>query len=180
MRGRAAAVTGLVVVLLACSGEGRSAGPTTSTTLPPSPFASPGAPATQESSSSVGLPRGSLEVGECFNASRFTPGTPIDVADIDLVICAGPHQHEVYVVVDHPSQKDAPYPGDETLAGYADDRCIAAFEPYVGKPYQQSLLDFGIVHPTAESWKRGDRQVACVLHHSDFTLVVGSMRASGT
>jgi hypothetical protein len=176
---RAAAVSVLVVALLACSGES-SSGPTTTTSLTPNPFAPVASGEPQSSSNVAGVPRGSLEIGQCFNARRFTPGKPIDPADIDLVLCAGPHQHEVYLVVDHPSPKDAPYPGDERLDAYADDRCIAAFEPYVGKPYQQSTLDYAITHPTAESWKNGDRQVACVLHHMDFTLIVGSMRASGT
>jgi hypothetical protein len=178
---RAAAVSLLVVALLACSGDRPGAGPTTTTTLTPNPFASAADSGPQQPSTSnvAGVPRGSIAIGHCVNASRFTPGTPIDPADIDLVPCEGPHQHEVYLVIDHPSSKDDPYPGEQTLAAYADDRCIKAFEPYVGNRYQQSTLDYGIVHPTAGSWKDGDRQVACLLHDIDFALVAGSMRASG-
>jgi hypothetical protein len=177
---RGAAVSVLVVALLACSDGTRDAAPTTTTTLPPSPFASATASGQPASASNVGgVPRGSLVAGECFNASRFVPGTPIDPADIELALCVGQHQHEVYLVIDYPSPKDGPYPGQETLASFADDRCIAAFEPYVGTQYLQSTLDYGIVHPSERSWSDGDRQVACALHHIDFTLLVGTMRASG-
>lgn len=181
MTPRAAAAVVLVVTLLACSGGQRGAAPTTTgTTLPPSPFASTGASGTQPSTIKVGgVPRGSLVVGECFNASRFTPGQSIDPADIELALCIGQHQHEVYLVLDHPSPDDASYPEDETLAAFADDRCTAGFEPYVGTRYQQSTLDYGVVYPSARSWDDGDRQVACVLHHIDFTLLTGTMRASG-
>jgi hypothetical protein len=181
MTRRTAAASVLAVLLMACSNGKRTAVPTTTTTtLPPSPFASTSASGTQSSTSNAGgVPRGSLAVGDCFNASRFTPGTPIDPADIALALCVGEHQHEVYLVIDYPAPKDTSYPGPETLAAFADDRCIAAFEPYVGTQYLQSTLDYGIVHPSERSWKDGDRQVACVLHHIDFTLLVGTMRASG-
>jgi hypothetical protein len=82
----------------------------------------------------------------------------------------------VYAVLDHPGGEGAPYPGDETIGSYADDHCIAAFEDFVGIAYQQSTLDYAIVHPDAASWKAGDRQVACVLHDADFIPLLGTMK----
>ena len=119
-----------------------------------------------------------MTVGECFDASTFTAGAPIDPANITLRLCAGPHQHEVYDVFAHPAPEKAPFPGDDSLTAYADDRCIAAFADYVALPYQQSTLDYSTVRPDSASWKAGDRQVACVLHDADFIPLVGSMKAA--
>jgi len=195
MRARFAALAALAAVAAfvatagaACTGGGRGMTDAlrSSASSPPDPFATPGgagaAASTSASESSTsrttGRPRGSLVVGECFDSSTFSAGVPIDPATITLRLCAGPHQHEVYVVLDYPGQRGAPYPGDATLAAYANDRCIGAFTDYVGTPYQQSTLDYSTVEPTASTWSTGDRQVACVLHDADFIALTGSMQGA--
>ena len=192
MRARFAALAPLVAVVAvvvvagaACTGgRGAPDANQASTSAPPDPFATPGSAGADASASStvatraLGRPRGSSIMGECFDSSTFSAGVPIDPATITLRLCAGPHQHEVYAVLDYPGNRGAPYPGDETLAAYANDRCIAAFSDYVGTPYQQSTLDYSTVQPTASTWSTGDRQVACVLHDADFVSLTGTMKGA--
>jgi len=176
-----AAAIGVAVALCACSGGRGSGGAasSTSSSAPPDPFATVGVAAGSDATPRTrgsGRPRGSLTVGECFDATTFSAGAPIDPANITLRLCAGPHQHEVYAVLDHPGGTAAPYPGDQTITAYADDRCIAAFVDYVGVAYQLSTLDYATVYPDAASWKAGDRQIACVLHDADFIPLLDSMK----
>ena len=187
MRVRLVVAAGVASVLTVagCSGPGRAgrASSPSSTSGAANPFATPSARADASSSSSAvtargGRPRGSLTPGECFDASTFSAGVPIDPATITLRLCAGPHQHEVFAVLAHPGNAAAPYPGDDTINAYANDRCIAAFTDYVGTPYRLSTLDYSTVQPTAQTWSSGDRQVACVLHDADFVPVTGTMKDS--
>ncbi len=182
MRTRIAALVLAAAFVAACSGGPRGASDAgrSGSSAPPDPFATPapGGGVAPVSVHAAGRPRGSLTIGECFDSSTFSAGVPIDPATITLRLCAGPHQHEVYAVVDYPGNRAAPYPGDATITAYANDRCIATFSDYVGTQYQQSALDFSTVQPTAATWSAGDRQVACVLHDADFVPLTGTMKGT--
>lgn len=179
MQVRALALS-LLLVGAACSGGSASrAVATTTTRVNPFATAAPGATGLAPGASGApGAPPGMLEVGQCFDTTTFVAGQSIDPADVTVVPCADPHQHEVYAVLAHPAGKGQPYPGETTLDQYADDRCVAAFEAYVGFPYDRSSLDFATVHPNAASWAKGDRQVACTLHDADLALLTGSVKGA--
>ena len=57
--------------------------------------------------------------------------------------------------------------------------CFSAFEPYVGRSYQTSVIDFNWLIPTEESWSLGDREVVCIAFHMDFEQLRGTVRGSG-
>ena len=109
-----------------------------------------------------------LAVGDCFDTDQFTPGTSIDLRTVHLAVCTEAHQHEVYAVEHVPDPAGAPFPGDEAVSAFADDRCLAAFEPAIGVGYRQSSLDFAVITPNAESWKQGERSVVCAVHDTNF------------
>ncbi|MBA3361451.1 MAG: septum formation family protein [Acidimicrobiia bacterium] len=91
-------------------------------------------------------------VGACFSE------TEVDFIDVS---CNGPHEAEVYEVLEYPEA--SAYPGDDLIADWAEPQCYAQFEPYTGVPYPDSALEFGYLFPSAQGWQVGDREVICYL-----------------
>ena len=109
-----------------------------------------------------------LARGDCFQA----PAGGDLVTVIDTVDCALPHDLEVFVVdeVFATSGPGSPYPGQEDVADRADEDCKAAFETFVGTPYDDSSLDFFTIYPSEETWDRlDDRTVVCSVGDPDTT-----------
>lgn len=119
-------------------------------------------------------------VGDCFNTDQFAPGVSIDPRGLHLVACTDPHQHEVYAIERDPDPAGAPFPGEEAMTAFADDLCLADFEPALGVDYRQSSLDFATIKPDATSWNDGDRSVICAVHDTDFAELFGSRLATTT
>jgi hypothetical protein len=184
-------VRGAVVIVLAlvglaaCTGShGKATGSASSGPLDPfattgpgpsSPGPSPGPSSAPSAPPTTTSP--SLSVGQCFDTDSFTPGSTLDLSSARVVDCAQPHQQEVYAVAVEPSGGGAPYPGDATFAAFADDNCLAAFQPYTGVDYTTSHYDIANARPDAAAWDRGDRTVICALHDVDFAELTGSARA---
>jgi hypothetical protein len=57
--------------------------------------------------------------------------------------------------------------------------CLDAFEPFVGFDYETSVLDFGWLVPTAETWEFGDRVIACFVYRMDLEKVTGTLQGTG-
>ena len=122
-----------------------------------------------------------LSVGDCFNHQIHDYDKPVKVVD-----CAEPHDREVissFEIDDgkYPGKlKDDKYPGKKAVARYADARCGAAYETYVGAPYERVSGIFGYYYPTWSGWDDGDRTVICLAYPvEDGEQLVGSVRNSG-
>lgn len=115
----------------------------------------------------------SLEVGTCFDDGDLDA---TEVSSVDDLSCDQPHDNEVYAVFDVEGFDDY---SSELINQQADDGCLAAFEPYVGRDYIESDLAFFTLTPTAGSWDNGDREIICSLYRVDFEKMTGSMRDSG-
>jgi hypothetical protein len=125
-------------------------------------------------------PPATLTVGDCFDTDQFAPGRSIDRHALHLVACTDPHQHEVYAIEGSTETSATPFPGDLAMSAFADDVCLAAFEPALGVGYRPSSLDFATITPDANSWKAGDRAVICAVHDADFAELTGSRLATTT
>jgi hypothetical protein len=125
-------------------------------------------------------PPATLAVGDCFNTDQFAPGLSIALRDVKLVACTDPHQHEVYAIESNDAPTASPFPGDAAIRAFADDACLADFEPALGAGYRESTLDFATINPDATSWKAGDRVVICTVHDADFVALTGSRLATTT
>ena len=68
--------------------------------------------------------------------------------------------NEVYYLFDMPS---GDFPGSSAIEAQAINGCLDAFEPYVGKEYDTSMLGVLWLTPTAGSWDEGDREIVCHL-----------------
>ena len=95
-----------------------------------------------------------LSVGDCTqlpeSASSYT---------LYATSCSAEHTAEVFALL--PAQGED-FPAPEELEAYAEKECTAAFPAYVGLPAADSALDVVWLTPSEESWKRGDRMIACL------------------
>lgn len=115
-----------------------------------------------------------LDVGTCYDNP---PSGETEVGTIPVVDCSEAHDNEVYYVFDLP---DGNYPGSTAIREVAADRCLEAFEPFVGIAYADSTLDVAWFVPTPGSWDgRRDREVACSVFAVDRSKLTGSAAGSG-
>lgn len=59
------------------------------------------------------------------------------------------------------------------------DACVDAFDAYVGRPYDESDLDFRWFGPSQESWAEGDRTIQCIAIRTDGDPLYQPVRNSG-
>lgn len=116
----------------------------------------------------------SLRVGDCFDdqAAGVT-----EVEDVPGVPCTEPHDNEIYAAFD---LEMAEWPGEKVAGEVADAGCMERFEAAIGAPYEESVLVFWRLIPTAGSWEyRKDREVLCAAYHMDLEKLTQSVLGSG-
>jgi hypothetical protein len=112
-----------------------------------------------------------IAVGDCYDDPRSE-----EVDRFDVVPCDEAHENEVFHLF---QAEGGDYPGQEALLDIAAVRCRGeAFTDYVGVQLEESDLRVFQVLPTARSWRRGDREVVCVLYAGGGRPIVGSARAA--
>ena len=117
-----------------------------------------------------------LAVGDCFDDGDMSVEGVEEVGEVPMVECSEPHDNEVYAVVGIDGDR---FPGEIAMRTEADEVCLDAFEGFVGLDYQTSVLDFGWLVPTAETWDAGDRVVACFIYRMDLEKVAGTLQGMG-
>ncbi|MEL6890757.1 MAG: septum formation family protein [Actinomycetota bacterium] len=112
-----------------------------------------------------------IRVGDCLGAA-----TGEIIESVEGVPCSQPHDSEVYHAFMLPP---GDFPGLDAVIDQAGAGCVAAFEPFVGAPYETSTYDINLIYPTEASWAElGDREVLCNVVNVDGSPLVGS--AKGT
>lgn len=109
-----------------------------------------------------------LRVGDCLDG--FTDNS--QVSTIRAIPCAEEHTDEIMAAVE---LSDDEYPGAVAIQDYADETCYAEFEQFVGRPWNDSQLDYGFLAPTEDSWAEGDRQILCTVGDPNMA-VTGTLR----
>ncbi len=118
-----------------------------------------------------------MRVGDCFDDSPELTDASIEVQDVAGLPCSEPHDNEVYAMFD--VSLDA-FPGDESMFDLSTDACLKRFKSFVGKSYDESILDLFAIYPTAESWSQvNDREVICAVYRVDYKKMTGSSKSSG-
>jgi hypothetical protein len=177
----AAAALVLTAVVAGCtSGSGTVA---TTTTAPTTTIAPEATTTTQ-----VPLSEGRLlfvynpEAGQCFDLrdAEDTVRRPLranaSMAEgeaVVLVDCALPHQYEVSGVVELPSPPPD-RPGDDVLVAEAKRACPAQLTTLVGLPYERSVLEAGWMLPTEDEWRRGRKEIVCLVFDPTADTTTGS------
>ncbi|MDT0201571.1 septum formation family protein [Nocardioides sp. AE5] len=116
-----------------------------------------------------------MRVGDCYDdPEEGMDDEFVEVETAKAVPCGQPHDNEVFHIVDLP---DGDFPGDAETNELGMDLCYEQFEAFVGLPYEESALDFFIYQPTAESWRAGDREIACPVYGEE--KLTGTQKGSG-
>lgn len=109
----------------------------------------------------------SLAVGECI-----AEPTTSDVASVERLDCTAAHDLEVYAV------------GNVEAANFveldknAQTFCLEAFQPYVGKAYEESELGIQYFTPDAVGFGKGDRNVQCLAAGPSGEQLTASVKGS--
>ena len=111
-----------------------------------------------------------LKVGECVNYEPSDDGENTIKVD-----CAQPHDEEVFFTFNLP---DGDFPGDFEIGDAQQDECTAAFEEYVGTPWENSRFTFTFDAPTEATWEQGARTITCLLGDNTGIKVTGSARGT--
>lgn len=109
-----------------------------------------------------------LVVGDCLGQVAVGARERTMIESAPVVSCEGQHQLEVFATFRlDPAQLDTDppgaYPGQERVVTAADRGCVGELEAIADPD------DFGLiaVWPTADSWRQGDRSVACAAFAAD-------------
>ena len=131
----------------------------------PTPASSAAAPPASASANTYLQP----QVGECY---QFASG---DNTNVTVVDCNQPHDAETFHIFQFAGTS---YPSEDEFVQESDEICALIFEHYVGKPVEESTLDYGVVAPKAETWAKGDHTVECYVFAKDDSKLTQSVRNS--
>jgi hypothetical protein len=103
-----------------------------------------------------------LKVGECYN----TP--PGYGADATKAACTGPHDGEVFDVVQLNGGVKGEYPGEDYLESQAKTGCETKRAAKFGANYTPPVeADLGVFYPDSAAWKAGKSTAVCTLQATD-------------
>ena len=121
---------------------------------------------------------GGLKVGDCIDR----PSNKDSVTDVQHQPCTDPHDGEVFAVLTYPGADGAAYPGDSAFDTYTTQQCDPALVTYTSRTADELAaagMSYGYFYPTSDSWSQtGDRGVTCFIHKSDYSKMVGSVKAA--
>ena len=106
------------------------------------------------------LSAGDLRAGDCFDF-RSEDAEAEEISDVHAVPCTEAHDFEVYRVADHTATA---YPAQAEWQSVYVEHCVAAFDSYVGAPYETSAIYASMMTPTFEAWSEGDHEIVCYLY----------------
>ncbi|WP_229054784.1 septum formation family protein [Aeromicrobium sp. Leaf350] len=116
-----------------------------------------------------------IQVGDCYNFPDESANST-EVETLSALPCDQPHQAEAYHEVEIDGDD---FPGAPAVEEQADAACLDAFEPFVGAPYDTSVLDFTYLAPTEASWEQlDDRLVSCLIVDTENPEVTGSLQGA--
>ena len=118
-----------------------------------------------------------MRAGDCFDdTAELGMDEAGEVSSLPGVPCADPHDNEVFAVFDVECES---FPGDEAMGDLAFSQCLERFEGFVGKIYEESVLDISALYPSNQSWSvQGDREVVCAVYDMNLNKLTGSVKDS--
>lgn len=114
-----------------------------------------------------------LVVGDCWDMKDPTADS---VGDVTGRPCTEAHEYEVFSIA---SMAEDTYPSEDAFAAFVDDTCMPAFKTYVGRAYEESVLDFSWLYPSNDAWAAGDRVIECSVYDPSNNQLTASLRNSG-
>lgn len=123
----------------------------------------------------------SLRVGDCFNRLESLAARR-STAVTSLIDCELPHDHQIYHVLAYPAPHPSIYPGDKVMGSFAVQSCYREFAAWVGRDYETSELDIGVITPTQMNFEDDEsryRSIHCWVERFDGEPLIGDTRQSG-
>lgn len=152
-RGRALAITGLVLAGLWTVAAAIMAAAIITKPPPPKP---------------VTLPRVfSLRPGECLTSGAN------GISGLQVLSCSQAHGAEVFATF---QAAGSPYPGAAALQQQAREGCASRLSGYLNPQLSAASLAQSFVYPDAGAWSAGERTVVCTVRSTSGPLV-GSVRS---
>jgi Septum formation len=96
-----------------------------------------------------------VEVGDCL-AEIPDEGR---VETVETVDCQKPHAGEVYAQL---AVLDGDFPGEDAIVERYASKCEPALASYSSAAAQDMSISLIYLHPTQQTWERGDRAVHCI------------------
>jgi hypothetical protein len=153
-RGRALAITGLVLAGLWTVAAAIVAAAIITRPPPPKP---------------VTLPHVfSLRAGECLNSG------PNGISGLRVLSCSRAHGAEVFATF---RVAGSHYPGATAVQQQARQGCASRLSGYLNPELSAASLTQSFVYPDAGAWSAGERTVVCTVHSTSGPLV-GSVRSA--
>ena len=153
-RGRALAITGLVLAGLWTVVAAIVAAAIITRPPPPKP---------------VTLPHVfSLRAGECLNSG------PNGISGLQVLSCSRAHDAEVFATF---RVAGSHYPGATAVQQQARQGCASRLSGYLNPQLSAASLTQSFVYPDAGAWSAGERTVVCTVHSTSGPLV-GSVRSA--
>ena len=108
-----------------------------------------------------------FRVGECLNGlegSSALGSAPLPVS------CEESHLWEVYYIG---SLEDGLLPPFDTAA---EEVCLDQYPDFIGIEWNDSVYTYSWYQPNEETYRFGDRKVACLVHNEEITPLSGSLK----
>jgi Septum formation len=111
-----------------------------------------------------------LQVGDCFNIPEGT-----SIQTVEKQPCTDSHTAEVIFVGEYTGDT---YPISLSLDSFIEDRCVPAFESYIGRAIDsEPKLAIAYFYPSRDTWDNGDRTITCYGTQPDESPMTGSLKA---
>lgn len=112
-----------------------------------------------------------MRVGQCVQLPDDSQVSRLETSE-----CTEAHDGEVFHIA---KLTDATLPSEDEMKEKAKDNCTGAFEPYVGKSYEESDLEVTWLYPTTQTWATGDREIICIATSMNEDRLMDSVKDSG-
>lgn len=113
----------------------------------------------------------SVLVGDCMNSADLFGM----VETVPTIPCDEAHDSEAYAVTDMP---EGDYPGEDAINTFADEFCYTEFAPFIGIPYEDSLIEYFPLTPLQDGWEQlDDRQILCFVEDPEGG-VIGTLKGA--
>ncbi len=127
---------------------------------------------TGEIAKSGDLTANNLRVGDCYDLK--VPDAN-EIEDVTAKPCTEAHQYEMYWTG---AMAEGDYPAETAFEDYVVANCDPAFTTFIGRAFEDSVLDIYWLYPTDDSWRQGDRTVQCAVYDPNQPLLTASLKGA--
>jgi hypothetical protein len=114
-----------------------------------------------------------LRVGDCWDMKDPSADK---VDNVTARPCTESHEYEAFFIGSMP---EGIYPTEGAFSTFVQSACIPAFGTYIGKTYDDSVLDISWLYPETKGWTLGDRTIECSAYDPRNSKLTASLKGSG-